>query len=59
MTLAFPIALESFLALPPAIIVVFLMAIRAYYEEKTLIEELEGYKEYMEKIRYRLVPKIW
>jgi protein-S-isoprenylcysteine O-methyltransferase Ste14 len=59
MTLAFPIALGSFLALPPAIIVVFLMAIRAYYEEKTLIKELEGYKEYMEKVRYRLVPKIW
>jgi protein-S-isoprenylcysteine O-methyltransferase Ste14 len=50
--------LGSFLALPPTIIVVFLMALRAYYEEKALIEKLEGYKEYMEKVRYRLVPKI-
>lgn len=59
MILAFPIALGSFLALPPAIIVAILMAIRAYYEEKTLVEELDGYKEYMEEVRYRLIPKIW
>ena len=59
MTLAFPISLGSLLALPPAVIVVILMAIRAYYEEKTLINELEGYKEYMQKVKYRLIPKLW
>lgn len=59
MTICFPIALGSFLALPPAILVVILIAIRATYEEKTLIKDLKGYKEYTQKVRYRLIPKIW
>lgn len=59
MIFAFPIALGSLLAFPPAVIVVLLMAIRAYYEEKTLIIELEGYKDYMQKVKYRLIPKLW
>jgi len=59
MTICFPIALGSFLAVPPAILVITLIVIRATYEEKALIEELEGYKEYKEKVRYRLIPKIW
>ncbi|MFX1285907.1 MAG: methyltransferase [Promethearchaeota archaeon] len=59
MTLCFPIALGSFLALPPALLVIILIVIRSIYEEKSLIEELEGYKEYMQKVRYRLIPKIW
>ncbi|UCE13704.1 MAG: isoprenylcysteine carboxylmethyltransferase family protein, partial [Candidatus Heimdallarchaeota archaeon] len=57
--IAFPIALGSVFALPPAIIAIILIAVRAYYEEKTLIEELKGYKEYMQQVRYRLIPKIW
>ncbi len=59
MTICFPIALGSFLAVPPALLVIILIAIRAIYEEKALIEELEGYREYKEKVRYRLIPKIW
>ncbi|UCG01869.1 MAG: isoprenylcysteine carboxylmethyltransferase family protein [Candidatus Heimdallarchaeota archaeon] len=59
MTICFPVALGSFLALPSAVLVVILIAVRATYEEKTLIKELEGYKEYTEKVRYRLIPKIW
>ncbi|UCG89948.1 MAG: isoprenylcysteine carboxylmethyltransferase family protein [Candidatus Heimdallarchaeota archaeon] len=59
MTICFPIALGSFLAVPPALLVIIFIAIRATYEEKALIEELEGYREYMEKVRYRLIPKIW
>ncbi|MFX1334302.1 MAG: methyltransferase family protein [Promethearchaeota archaeon] len=58
-TICFPIALGSFLALPPALLVVILIAIRKIYEEKTLVEELEGYKEYMKKVQYQLIPKIW
>lgn len=59
MTFCFPIALGSFLALPPAILVIILIAVRTTYEEKTLIKELEGYKEYTQQVRYRLIPKIW
>ena len=28
-------------------------------EEKVLERELEGYKEYKEKVKYRIVPFIW
>ena len=28
-------------------------------EEEVLAQGLEGYKEYMEKVRYRLIPYIW
>ena len=28
-------------------------------EEKLLTKELEGYQEYKEKVRWRLVPYIW
>ncbi len=58
-TICFPLALGSFLALPPAILVDILIALRATYEEKTLIKELKGYKEYSQKVHYRLIPKIW
>jgi protein-S-isoprenylcysteine O-methyltransferase Ste14 len=35
------------------------LILRILDEEKTLIEELPGYKEYMQKVRYRLIPYIW
>ena len=28
-------------------------------EEEVLLQELDGYKEYTEKVRYRLIPYIW
>ena len=59
LTICFPLALGSFLALPSALLVVVLIAVRATYEERTLIKELNGYKEYTEKVHYRLIPKIW
>lgn len=32
---------------------------RILNEEKVLAEGLEGYSEYMKKVKYRLVPLIW
>jgi protein-S-isoprenylcysteine O-methyltransferase Ste14 len=28
-------------------------------EDRTLFEELEGYRDYSKKVRYRLFPGIW
>ena len=28
-------------------------------EEKVLENELEGYKEYKEKVKYKIIPFIW
>ena len=55
----FPLALGSFYALPLAILVDIFIIIRIILEEKTLFEELEGYKEYVQKTRYRLLPGVW
>ncbi len=35
------------------------MAARILDEEKMLAEELDGYRQYTRKVRYRLVPLIW
>lgn len=35
------------------------LVLRTIMEEKTLRQELEGYPEYTQRVRYRLVPFIW
>jgi len=54
-----PIALGSWVALPFPIPLFLVIAVRAVEEEKFLVENLGGYKEYCQKVRYRLVPYIW
>jgi protein-S-isoprenylcysteine O-methyltransferase Ste14 len=57
--LALPVALGSLYALIPAALCIIFMIIRTYLEDKTLHEELEGYTEYAQKTKYRLLPGIW
>jgi protein-S-isoprenylcysteine O-methyltransferase Ste14 len=33
--------------------------LRTSLEDQTLQEELEGYKEFTQRTRYRLIPGIW
>jgi protein-S-isoprenylcysteine O-methyltransferase Ste14 len=54
-----PLILGSWWSLIPGVIIVVLMVLRTSLEDKTLREELPGYKEYMEKTRFRLLPRIW
>lgn len=56
---ATPIALGSFVTLIPMLLHAGLIVIRTSLEDKTLQKELEGYKEYAEKTRYRLLPGVW
>lgn len=58
-SLPIPFAFGSVLSFIPVIIMVLLVFIRTYYEDKTLMIELEGYKEYSQKVKYRLIPLIW
>jgi len=58
-TIATPLILGSFWALLPAALTSILLIIRTYYEDKTLIKELDGYKRYTKRVKYRLVPGIW
>lgn len=57
--LCFPISLGSFYTLIPAVIIMILFSVRTALEDKTLREELPGYKEYAQSVRYRLIPGIW
>lgn len=57
--LCFPFALGSYYALIPAVIIVVLFVIRTVLEDRTLQEELSGYKEYTETVRFRLIPRVW
>jgi Putative protein-S-isoprenylcysteine methyltransferase len=54
-----PFVLASFWGLIPAVIAVVLLFIRTYLEDKTLQRELEGYTDYTNEARYRLLPGIW
>jgi len=58
-TIGTPFMLGSFWGLFPAIITIFLVFGRTYLEDKTLKNELPGYKEYAKKVKYRFIPFIW
>lgn len=57
--LATPFMLSSRWALIPAVLAAAVVVVRTAKEDKTLQEELPGYKEYAERVRYRLIPGIW
>lgn len=57
--ISMPIVLGSLFALPIFLLYPFIIAARIRSEEKFLTENLEGYKEYTEKVKYRLIPFIW
>jgi protein-S-isoprenylcysteine O-methyltransferase Ste14 len=57
--LSIPIAFGSLCAILPASCGAALFVLRTYVEDKTLQKELGGYKEYAEKVRFRLVPGVW
>lgn len=57
--LSMPIVLGSIWAFLIFLVYPFIIAARLLDEEKFLEEELEGYREYKQKVKYRLIPFIW
>jgi protein-S-isoprenylcysteine O-methyltransferase Ste14 len=57
--LSLPLALGSLYGLIPAALCIIFLVIRTYLEDETLHKELEGYKDYVQKTKYRLIPHIW
>jgi protein-S-isoprenylcysteine O-methyltransferase Ste14 len=55
----FPLALGSYWGLVPVIPGLLMLILRIRDEEKLLIDQLDGYREYAQKARYRLVPHMW
>lgn len=54
-----PLALGSWWSLLLVPLFLPILYFRIVYEEKVLARDLQGYTEYMRKVRYRLVPNIW
>jgi protein-S-isoprenylcysteine O-methyltransferase Ste14 len=54
-----PLALGSYWATAPALALLSLMVWRLLEEERVLAAELPGYVEYQQRVRFRLLPKVW
>jgi protein-S-isoprenylcysteine O-methyltransferase Ste14 len=58
-SLALPFMLDALWALVPSLIMVAALVIRTRLEDRMLVEELEGYRDYARATPYRLVPGVW
>jgi protein-S-isoprenylcysteine O-methyltransferase Ste14 len=54
-----PLAMGSYWALIPVAIGTVVIIVRTVFEDRVLQNELAGYKEYVSRVQYRLVPGIW
>jgi protein-S-isoprenylcysteine O-methyltransferase Ste14 len=54
-----PLALGSIVGLIPALLLYVVIILRLLDEERYLARNLSGYEAYRQKVRYRLIPKIW
>lgn len=54
-----PLALGSLWALTSGGLAASVILLRTALEDKTLLEELEGYEEYSKRVRSRLIPGVW
>lgn len=59
MFLMIPLILGSLVSLVIFLVYPFIIAVRINNEEKLLLEQLSGYKEYKQKVKYRLIPFVW
>ena len=54
-----PIALGSCWAMIPSLLIIPILVFRILDEEKELAGNLVGYGDYMQKVKYRLLPFVW
>ena len=57
--LSMPLILNSPIAFLIMLVYIPIIIIRIKNEEEVLEKELDGYKEYKKKVKYRLIPFIW
>jgi len=58
-SISVPLLLGSLWALIPGITAAVLVIVRTSLEDRTLQAELPGYRDYVQRVRCRLVPGIW
>jgi len=54
-----PLLLGSWYGLAAAPVMAATLVVRTLFEERMLMAELPGYREYVARVRYRLIPGIW
>ena len=59
MFLSIPLILGSMISFVIMLAYIPIIAIRMRSEEKILEEGLEGYKEYKQRVRYKVIPLVW
>ena len=59
MMLGTPLALDSYWGLAVLVPSVVVLGARIVDEERMLTEQLPGYREYRQRVRYRLIPNVW
>jgi len=57
--LSMPLILDSLISFIIFLIYPFIIAKRIKNEEEVLEKELKGYKEYKNKVKYKMIPFIW
>jgi protein-S-isoprenylcysteine O-methyltransferase Ste14 len=57
--LGIPLALGSYWGLLGLTLGVLALVLRILDEEKLLTQQLAGYREYTQRVRYRLIPNVW
>ncbi|TKJ29510.1 MAG: isoprenylcysteine carboxyl methyltransferase [Chloroflexi bacterium B3_Chlor] len=57
--IALTLMLGSLWAVIPAVLAAIALVVRSAFEDKMLQEELDGYSDYAQRVRYRLVPGLW
>lgn len=57
--LSMPLILGSLISLFIFLLYPIIIVCRILHEEKYLAKNLQGYTEYMKKVKYRLIPFIW
>jgi protein-S-isoprenylcysteine O-methyltransferase Ste14 len=51
--------LGSWWGLVPVLVLAFVFGVRIPMEERALRTGLDGYDEYAQRVRYRLMPFVW
>ncbi len=57
--LATPMILNSMWTFIPAALTVYAIFVRTALEDKALQNRLDGYRDYAQQVRYRLLPAVW
>ena len=58
-SMGFPLLFGSYWSIIPVFAMIILLVLRTNLEDRTLKNELKGYTEYTNKVRFRIIPFVW